>query len=153
MNPARPKILCVDDEPRVLEGLAVNLRRRFEVATATSGAQALAILAAHSVSVVVSDLRMPGMDGVQLLSKMREAAPDTTRILLTGQADLTDRLYSRAHGAYGSMNPFDATDEAGMKNDIKSYVKRLRRQYDKEIREAEAKKEKKRTARKPWSVK
>lgn len=88
MNAARPKILCVDDEPRVLEGLAANLRRRFDVATATSGADALTILAAHTVSVVVSDLRMPHMDGVQLLCKVREVAPDTSRILLTGQADL-----------------------------------------------------------------
>jgi CheY-like chemotaxis protein len=89
VNPApRAKILCVDDEPRVLEGLAANLRRRFDVATATNGPAALAILAAHAVSVVVSDLRMPGMDGVELLAKMKEAAPDTTRILLTGQADM-----------------------------------------------------------------
>lgn len=56
---------------------------------------------------------------------------------ITGQSDLTDRLYSRAHGKYGSMNPFDCTDEDGMKADIKAYVKRLRRQFDQEIRSAE----------------
>jgi hypothetical protein len=53
---------------------------------------------------------------------------------LTGQSDLMDRLYSRAHGAYDSWNPFDCTDEAGIREDIKSYVQRLRRRFDKELR-------------------
>lgn len=88
MSAPRARILCVDDEPRVLEGLAANLRRRFEVVTATSGADALTQLESHTFSVVVSDLRMPFMDGVLLLSRIREVAPDTVRILLTGQADL-----------------------------------------------------------------
>jgi hypothetical protein len=53
---------------------------------------------------------------------------------LTGQSDLMDRLYSRAHGAYDSWNPFDCTDEAGIREDIKSYVQRLRRKFDQELR-------------------
>jgi hypothetical protein len=53
---------------------------------------------------------------------------------LTGQSDLMDRLYSRAHGAYDSWNPFDCTDEAGIREDVKSYVQRLRRKFDKDLR-------------------
>lgn len=86
--PSRPRVLCVDDEPAVLEGLTLHLRRRYEVATATSGAAALPLLADGRTAVVVSDMRMPGMDGATFLAKARAASPDTVRVLLTGQADL-----------------------------------------------------------------
>lgn len=88
-----PKLLCVDDEPIVLEGMKMNLRRRFEVLTATSGAAALELLAREpDVAVVMSDMRMPGMDGATLLSKVRVGWPDTVRLLLTGQADLDSAI-------------------------------------------------------------
>lgn len=84
-----PRILCVDDEPNVLEALNRHLRRHFAVATAVGAAAGLALLEREPpFAVVVSDLRMPGMDGVAFLSRVRELAPDTVRILLTGQADL-----------------------------------------------------------------
>ena len=83
------KILCVDDEKAVLEGLSLNLRRRYDVLTATSGAEGLEILARDkAVAVVMSDMRMPAMDGATFLARVREAAPDTTRMLLTGQSDM-----------------------------------------------------------------
>jgi DNA-binding NtrC family response regulator len=85
----RTKILCVDDEPRVLEGLALHLGRIFEMVTATSGREGLEVLAGQGpFTVVLSDMRMPGMDGAAFLSKVRQAAPDTTRMLLTGDTDL-----------------------------------------------------------------
>lgn len=90
MNGEKPRILCVDDEPSVLSGLARILRREFEVVTAEGGAKALARVAeGQEFAVVTSDLRMPEMDGVAFLSALRERAPDTTRILLTGNADLS----------------------------------------------------------------
>lgn len=90
MNGEKPRILCVDDEPSVLSGLARILRRDFEVVTAEGGAKALARVAeGQEFAVVTSDLRMPEMDGVAFLSALRERAPDTTRILLTGNADLS----------------------------------------------------------------
>ncbi len=89
----RVKILCVDDEPRVLEGLALHLRRIFEMTTAASGREGLEILAGQGpFTVVLSDMRMPGMDGAEFLSKVRQAAPDTTRMLLTGDADLQSAI-------------------------------------------------------------
>jgi CheY-like chemotaxis protein len=85
----RPKVLCVDDEPKVLEGLELNLRRRFNVRTATSGAAGLAALQRDpDVAVIVSDMRMPGMDGAQFLSGARAIAPEACRVLLTGNADI-----------------------------------------------------------------
>ncbi|HEY2387681.1 MAG TPA: response regulator [Candidatus Binatia bacterium] len=88
-----PRILCVDDEPRVLDALGRLLRGCYEVVTATSGAAGLEAIASAgaagtSFAVVVSDMRMPAMNGAEFLRKVREAAPATTRMLLTGHAEL-----------------------------------------------------------------
>lgn len=85
----QPHVLCVDDEPKVLEGLALNLRRHYRVSTATSGREALPIVTGSDPpAVVVSDMRMPEMDGAAFLAQVKAQAPDCTRILLTGQADM-----------------------------------------------------------------
>ncbi|MGH8517901.1 MAG: response regulator, partial [Panacagrimonas sp.] len=76
--PARPRILCVDDEPAVLQGIGLHLRRRFEVHTATSGAAGLAFLRESAeVAAIMSDMRMPGMDGATLLTRVKERYPET----------------------------------------------------------------------------
>ncbi len=81
-----PRILCVDDEPRVLEGLSLHLRKDYEVHSAVSGDEALKKLReVKNVHVVVSDMRMPGMDGATLLAQVMALYPDITRILLTGE--------------------------------------------------------------------
>lgn len=86
------RVLCVDDEPNVLEALERTLFERFEVDTATSGPAALSLVAEETYAVVVSDMRMPEMSGARLLSEIRRRAPDTVRILLTGHADLDDAI-------------------------------------------------------------
>jgi CheY-like chemotaxis protein len=81
-----PSILCVDDEPRVVDGLALHLRRNFQVLTAHGGQSALQLLKEKGApAVIVSDMRMPGMDGATLLKHVRNLYPETTRILLTGE--------------------------------------------------------------------
>jgi DNA-binding NtrC family response regulator len=92
-DPDRPaRILLVDDEPRVLEGLRRGLRDHFHVTTAGSAVAGLAVVRAAApddpFAVVVSDLRMPGMDGVAFLEAVRAVAPLAARVLLTGRADL-----------------------------------------------------------------
>lgn len=90
---ARPRVLLVDDEPLVLDALVRTLRLSFETETATSGAEALERLASSpAFAVIVSDMRMPGMTGADLLRRASSAAPETTRVLLTGQADLESAI-------------------------------------------------------------
>jgi response regulator RpfG family c-di-GMP phosphodiesterase len=80
-----PQVLCVDDEPRVVEGLALHLRRDYQVLTANGAQKALQVLKENGApAVIVSDMRMPGMDGATLLKHVRHLHPETTRILLTG---------------------------------------------------------------------
>lgn len=82
------KILCVDDEPHVLEGYQRALRKEFNIEIAVGGEEALAAVAARGpYAVIVSDMRMPNMDGVQFLSCVKELAPDSVRMMLTGNAD------------------------------------------------------------------
>ena len=90
MTPAVPaRVLCVDDEPNLLAGLANTLRRRFDVATARSGPEALELIARSSpFDVIVCDYRMPAMDGAEFLRRAREIAPGAVPVLLTGHATL-----------------------------------------------------------------
>src|SRR5262245_34055723 len=86
-------VLFVDDEPHVLQGLTLALRREpFNIVTAPSAEQALEILSGQSVAVVVSDERMPGLSGSQLMEILRQKHPHTIRILLTGQVSLESAL-------------------------------------------------------------
>ncbi|MFQ5503885.1 MAG: HD domain-containing phosphohydrolase [Planctomycetota bacterium] len=90
MSDPKPRVLCVDDERNVLDGLRRTLRQQFDVQIAPSGKAGLRELEKDApFEVVVSDLRMPGMDGIEFLTAVREGAPDTTRVLLTGNADLS----------------------------------------------------------------
>lgn len=88
--PAAPwTVLCVDDEPSILSALKRVLRAEdCKVLQANGGAEALALLEQEAVDVVVSDMRMPGMDGAALLAQVRARWPATARILLTGYADM-----------------------------------------------------------------
>lgn len=83
------RVLCVDDEPQVIDGLVLSLGRSYEVQRALGGAEGLVVLRERGpFAVVLSDMRMPGMDGATFLAQVRQCAPDTTRMLLTGHADL-----------------------------------------------------------------
>jgi response regulator RpfG family c-di-GMP phosphodiesterase len=82
------KILFVDDEPNILQSIQRQLRNRFTLQTAGSGDEALRILKEEGpFSVIVSDMRMPGMNGVELLSRVKDSYPETVRLMLTGNAD------------------------------------------------------------------
>jgi response regulator RpfG family c-di-GMP phosphodiesterase len=89
VDSSRPRLLCVDDEPLVLEALRDVLRRTFSVRTATSGPEALAVLRRdpRGYAVVISDMQMPDMQGSVFLREARRVAPLTVRMLLTGYAD------------------------------------------------------------------
>ena len=85
----RARVLFVDDEPNILESYRRALRSKFDVSTALGGKAALALLESEPpFMVVVSDIKMPMMDGITLLSKVRTRYPETIRMVLTGYADL-----------------------------------------------------------------
>jgi CheY-like chemotaxis protein len=97
---ALARVLCVDDEPNVLAAIERNLFGEFEVVVAKSGEAGLdAVRWGEKFAVIVSDMRMPGMDGATFLAKAREISPDSVRILLTGQADVQSSIAAINKGA------------------------------------------------------
>ncbi len=95
-----PRVLCVDDEPNLLAALKRELRTHFDITTAGSGKDGLETLRTQApFAVLVSDMRMPEMDGATFLGRAREAYPDTVRILMTGQADVTSAIEAINKGA------------------------------------------------------
>ena len=83
------KVLFVDDDIHVLQAFKRQLRKQFRIDTAQSPAEGLSIVEKNGpYAVVVSDLRMPGMDGNEFMARLKKTAPNTVRIMLTGHADL-----------------------------------------------------------------
>ncbi len=94
------KVLCVDDEENVLRAFERNLRLHFEIETAVGPVAGLsAVSQGGPYAVVVSDLRMPGMDGIQFLSAVRKQSPDSVRLILSGNADLQAAIASVNEGS------------------------------------------------------
>ena len=94
---ARKRLLFVDDEPNVLQGLKRMLRGQrdvWEMAFAGGGKDALTLMEEQAFDVVISDMRMPGMDGAQLLHEVMRRHPDTIRIILSGHSDLESIIRS-----------------------------------------------------------
>jgi HD-like signal output (HDOD) protein len=86
----KKKLLFVDDEPNILDGLRRmlrSLRNEYDMHFAAGGSEALALMEGERIDVVVSDMRMPGMDGAELLETIQKKHPHAIRIMLTGQAD------------------------------------------------------------------
>jgi len=82
-------VLFVDDDPNILESLKLLLRKEpYDVLCAGSGAEALKIMASRKIQLLVTDWRMPGMDGIALVKRVREKWPETLSIIFSGQADM-----------------------------------------------------------------
>jgi ActR/RegA family two-component response regulator len=94
------KILLVDDDSLILEGYRRSLGREFLMETALGAQQALKLAADNGpFAVVVSDMRMPGMDGVQFLSRIKSMSPDTIRVMLTGNAEIETAISAINEGS------------------------------------------------------
>jgi len=96
------RILFVDDEPLLLDALRASLRsdrKRWDMVFAEGAREALAVIEREPVDILVTDMRMPGMDGAALLAVVRESHPATARIVLSGQTDEPSarRLVNLAH--------------------------------------------------------
>ena len=105
------KILFVDDEPKVLisiRRMLHSLRKEWDMQFAESGPEALSILAQDPFDVIVTDMRMPGMDGAQLLTEVKQNYPQMVRIVLSGHAD-KEMIYKSVRPAHQYLSkPCDA---------------------------------------------
>ena len=108
----RLRVLFVDDEERILNAVRALFRQEYEVTTAAGGEAALAALKQGDFHVIVSDQRMPGVTGVELLRQARTLAPNAVRILLTGYTDLAALVGSINQGEIFKfvMKPWDNED-------------------------------------------
>lgn len=98
-------VLFVDDEANVLSAISRQLRKTFDVHTALGGEAGLEVIEKDGpFAVVISDMRMPGMDGIEFLKKVREACPETVRIMLTGNADQQTAINAINEGAIFSFH-------------------------------------------------
>ena len=94
------RILLVDDDSNLLDGFRRSLGRDFQLETALGGQQALKLVTeGDPYAVVVSDMRMPGMDGLQFLSRVKSLTPDTIRVMLTGNADIETAINAINEGS------------------------------------------------------
>ena len=94
----KTRVLFVDDDERILNALRALFRQQFHVFTAENAAVALDIVRHSAIQVVVSDQRMPGKTGVELLREIRKTSPHTVRLLLTGYSDLAATMASVNEG-------------------------------------------------------
>lgn len=116
----RSKILFVDDEANILSALNRLFRPLgHQIFTANSGAQGLELLATETMDLVVSDMRMPEMDGAQFLAQVANQWPDTIRILLTGYADINSTVSAINNGAI-----YRYVSKPWEENDLKLTVQR-----------------------------
>ena len=127
------KVLCVDDEESILRGIRLHLSREFELVLAGSGAEGLETFEKEGpFAVVVSDMRMPGMDGASMLSKIKALAPQTRSVLLTGHADFE---FGGAE-ALGSGKLFRILNKPCPPEKLKNAVEEGIREYNAEAEEA-----------------
>ncbi len=111
MTTQRPRVLFVDDEPHLLSGIRRSLRalaQEWEMTFVDSGAQAMAVMDAQPFDAVVTDMRMPGVDGAELLAWMHRSHPGTARIVLSGQAERSAVLVAAASAHQFLTKPCDA---------------------------------------------
>ena len=102
----RTKILLVDDDEMLLAGLKRQLRKHFRVDTAISGEDAVQMVTENGpYAVVVSDYMMPGMNGIELLRRVKQTNPHTIRMMLTGSADMTTAIKAVNEGSIYKFHP------------------------------------------------
>jgi two-component system response regulator AtoC len=107
------KILIVDDEPDMISLLEriISSQRDYEVLKANTGLQALDILSEHEADLVIADLKMPEMDGMELLEKIKEKWPDKTIIIITACGSIANAVEAMKKGAYDYLTkPFQYDD-------------------------------------------
>ena len=133
----KPFVLVVDDDKNTRDGLQRALRRQYEVLVAESGERALELLDAQDIDVVLSDVRMPGMDGITLLQRVLARYPGTICILLTAYGNVETAVEAMKRGAYDflmkpvNLDHLDLLLQRALRSrDVESENLNLREQLD-----------------------
>jgi len=126
MEPPRHTILFVDDEKNILNSLKRLLRKEdYRILNALSGEEGLKILAENEVHLVITDLRMPEMNGIEFLTRLRVDYPDLIRIILTGYTDVDTLIESinKGHVYKFFLKPWND-------DDLKLEIRKALERYD-----------------------
>lgn len=135
--PLVPCVLYIDDEAANRQVFAAAFRKEFKVLAASSLEEALRLMGSHEVHVVISDQRMPGMEGCEVLRRIREAHPQVRRMLITAYADLQALVnaLNQAGVCHYIQKPWDAAevrtavlaafDEIRAETEREAYTERL----------------------------
>ena len=117
----REVVVCVDDEPAILASLRRLLRNEpYEVLTTEKPDEAVTWVLEKKARVLIADQRMPSMSGLQLLEIVQACSPDTARVMLTGQSDLSGVLKVRTIEAIGRLvrKPWDPEELKGLVREL-----------------------------------
>jgi len=99
------KLLLIDDEPDILRVLSLSLRADgYEVVSAQNGTEGIAVFKKEKPDIVITDIKMPGMDGIEVLKKVKDLNDDTEVIIITGHGDIENAIEALKHGASDFIN-------------------------------------------------
>lgn len=133
-----PSILVVDDEPEIREVLCDLLSESYECETAASAEETLAALKRKEFNLIVSDIMMSGMSGLEMIPHVFEIAPDTVVMMISGAQTIESAIKALRAGAFDYiMKPFDLTQvEAAVKRALEHYeLRMIKRQYENHLEE------------------
>ncbi|MGD9350992.1 MAG: response regulator, partial [Desulfobacterales bacterium] len=99
------KLLLIDDEPDILRVLSMSLKADgYDVVTAGNGTEGITAFEKEGPDIVITDIKMPGMDGIEVLRKVKELNADTEVIIITGHGDIENAIEALKHGASDFIN-------------------------------------------------
>ncbi len=135
------KILLIDDEPDIVRVLSMSLRADgYEVVTALNGTEGVAAFEAEQPDIIITDIKMPGMDGIEVLGKIKSKNPETEVIIITGHGDIDNAIEALKYGASDFINKpvrdealSVALQRAQEKLDIKRQLKEYTLDLEKKI--------------------
>ena len=141
------KLLLIDDEPDILRVLSMSLKADgYAVVTAANGTEGVAVFEEEKPDIVITDIKMPGMDGIEVLKKVKERNPDAEVIIITGHGDIENAIEALKHGASDFINKpvrdealaialIRAREKFDLKQQLKEYTTDLERKVDEATRE------------------
>ncbi|ALO42138.1 response regulator [Pseudoalteromonas phenolica] len=122
-------ILLVDDEPEVLNAISRVLRKDYKISKANGAAEALQLITEEKIDIILSDIRMPNMDGIELLTNIKRSNPNIARVLLSGYSDM-DLCQKAIEDEVASIILTKPWDNFELKNILKIILKMNRLQIE-----------------------